>query len=241
MRTLAGSARASVVPGQPSLNGSEEGGSSMERARVNRVELEYDVRGSGEAVVLIHGGLLSDENTPLMNEPALTERYRVINYHRRGFAGSEHPPGKPTIEDQAADCHALLQHLRVPRAHVVGHSLGGVIAIQVAFSHPESVHTLALMEPALMGAIAKTQQSADAQASQQKFLEGMARVNEIYAAGDRRGALLAFLQTRAGEAFRDVLNFLQTTGEFEAAVRDADTFLQVEMPASYRWEFESQT
>ncbi len=212
----------------------------MQRARVNDVELEYDVQGSGEPVIFLHGGLLADENTPLMKQRALTDHYRVINYHRRGFAGSEHPPGKATIEDQAADCHALLQHLGVARAHVVGHSLGGVIAIQLAYSRPESVHTLALMEPALMGAIAKAQQSADAQASQQKFQEGMAKVNEIYATGDKRGALQAFLQTRAGEAFRDVLDFLLKTGEFESAVKDADTFLQVEMPASYRWEFSPQ-
>src|ERR1700730_2048336 len=131
----------------------------MQRARVNDVELEYDVQGSGEPVIFLHGGLLADENTPLMKQRALTDHYRVINYHRRGFAGSEHPPGKATIEDQAADCHALLQHLGVARAHVVGHSLGGVIAIQLAYSRPESVHTLALMKPALMGAIAKTQRS----------------------------------------------------------------------------------
>jgi 3-oxoadipate enol-lactonase len=48
------------------------------------------------------------------------------------------------------------------------------------------------------------------------------------------------LLTRAGEAFRDVLNFLLKTGEFETAVKDADTFLQVEMPAAYRWEFSPQ-
>jgi pimeloyl-ACP methyl ester carboxylesterase len=209
----------------------------MKRARVNGVELEYEVQGSGEPVILLHGGLLADENTPLMSQPALTGRYRVINYHRRGFAGSERPSGKATIEDQAADCQALMQHLGVRRAHVVGHSLGGVIAIQLAYANPASVHSLALMEPALMGSIAKSQHSADAEASQQKFREGMAKVNEIYASGDKRGALQAFLQTRAGEAFRDVLDFLLKSGEFETAVRDADTFLQVEMPASYRWEF----
>lgn len=212
----------------------------MQHAKVNGVDLEYDVRGSGEPVIFLHGGLLADENTPLMSQPALTDHYRLINYHRRGFAGSEHPPGKATIEDQAADCYALMQHLGVARAHVMGHSLGGVIAIQLAYSHPGSVHTLSLMEPALMGAIAKTQQGGDAQAAQQKFLEGMAKVNEVYATGDKRGALQAFLQTRAGEAFRDVLDFLLKTGEFEMAVKDADTFLQVEMPASYRWEFSAE-
>jgi len=210
----------------------------MERARVNGVELEYEVRGSGEPVLLLHGGLLADENSPLLNEPALTASYQVINYHRRGFAGSEHPDGRAQIGDQVADARALLAELGVERTHVVGHSLGGVIGVQLALDQPDLVHSLVLLEPALMGAIAKSQAGPEAAAkSQQEFREGMARVNEIFETGDRRGALQAFLETRAGGAFREVLDWLTTTGEFDQAVRDADTFLQVEMPAAYAWSF----
>ncbi|MBA3262089.1 MAG: alpha/beta hydrolase [Thermoleophilaceae bacterium] len=210
----------------------------MERARVNGVELEYEVAGSGEPVLLLHGGLLADENGPLLGQPALTDSYRVINYHRRGFAGSEHPDGKAQIADQVADARALLDELGVERTHVVGHSLGGVIGLQLALDHPEMVHTLALLEPALMGAIAKSLAGPEAAAkSQEDFRAGMAHVNEIFETGDRRGALQAFLETRAGGAFREVLDWLTTTGEFDQAVRDADTFLQVEMPAAYAWNF----
>lgn len=214
-------------------------GYMMERARVNGVELEYEVRGSGEPVILLHGGLLADENKPLAKEPALTDRYRVINYHRRGFAGSEKPPGRAQIADQVADCRALLAHLGVEKVHVVGHSLGGVIGMQLAIDAPETVHTLLLMEPAIMGAIAKAEAAGRPEAvqSQQQFRAGMARVQEIYEGGDARGALQAFLETRAGDAFRDVLNFLTQTGEFEQAVQDAGTFLTVEMPAAYAWNF----
>lgn len=210
----------------------------MERARVNGIELEYEVRGSGEPLLLLHGGLLADENTPLLNEPALTDKYRVINYHRRGFADSDHPSGQAKIEDQVADATALLAKLGVERTHVVGHSLGGVIGIQLALDHPDAVHTLILLEPALMGAIAKSMAPPEAAAkSQEEFREGMTRVNAIFETGDRRGALMAFLETRAGGAFREVLDWLTTTGEFEQAVRDAGTFLGVEMPAAYAWNF----
>jgi pimeloyl-ACP methyl ester carboxylesterase len=214
----------------------------MERARVNGVELEYEMRGSGEPVLLLHGGLLPDENTPLAKEPALTDTYMVINYHRRGFAGSERPPGRAQIGDQVADARALLEHLGVDRAHVVGHSLGGVIGVQLALDAPESVHSLALMEPALMSAIAKVEGAGrpEAAQNQQQFMAGMQRVQQIYETGDKRAALMAFLETRAGEAFRDVLNWLQTTGEFDQAVKDADTFLLVEMPAAYAWTFTPQ-
>jgi pimeloyl-ACP methyl ester carboxylesterase len=215
--------------------------SDWERAEVRGIELEYQVRGEGEPVVLIHGGLLADENTPLLDQSALTDHYRVINYHRRGFAGSSHPEGKAKIDDQVADCKALLEQLGVGKTHVVGHSLGGTIAIQLALDNPELVHTLVLMEPAVMAAFAKAQASPEeAKASQEQFMEGMRKVGEIYESGDRRGALLAFLETRAGQAFRGVLDWLTTTGEFDQAVRDADTFLQVEMPAAYAWSFTPQ-
>src|SRR5947209_351927 len=117
----------------------------MERASVNGLELEYEVKGSGEPVVFLHGGLLADENTPMIKERTLTDHYKVINYHRRGFAGSSHPQAKASIEDQVADCKALLDYLGVKKAHVVGHSLGGVIGIQLAIDAPEKVYTLSLM------------------------------------------------------------------------------------------------
>lgn len=210
----------------------------MERATVNGVELEYEVAGDGEPVLLLHGGLLADENTSLVREPALTDRYKVINYHRRGFAGSEHPDGQAQISDQVADARALLAELGVERVHVIGHSLGGVIGVQLTLDDPEKVQSLALLEPALMGAIAKSQAGPEAaEKSQQEFREGMKKVNEIFETGDRRAALTAFLETRAGGAFREVLDWLTETGEFDQAVRDADTFLQVEMPAAYAWSF----
>jgi len=212
---------------------------AMDRARVNGAELEYELRGTGEAIVLIHGGLLADENAPLAREPALTARYKVINYHRRGFAGSTKNGQPASIEDQAADTRGLLGRLGVEKTHVVGHSLGGVIAIQVALDEPQRVQSLALMEPALMGAIAKAQaaHNPDAIESQKQFMAGMRKVNELARQGEKRAALLAFLETRAASAFRGVLDFLTKTGEFDQAVEDADTFLNIEMPAAYQWNF----
>jgi pimeloyl-ACP methyl ester carboxylesterase len=211
----------------------------MERAKVNGIELEYEIYGSGEPVVLLHGGLLPDENRPMAKEPGLTDHFKVINYHRRGFAGSSKPEGRAQIGDQVADCRALLAHFGVEKVHVVGHSLGGVIGMQLALDAPEMVQTLVLMEPAIMGAVAKAEAAGRPEAveSQKQFRAGMERVQQIYASGDARGALTAFLETRAGDAFREVLDFLTETGEFEQAVRDAGTFLNVEMPAAYAWNF----
>ena len=67
----------------------------MNRVRIDGRELEYEVRGAGEPVVLVHGSHIADAFAPLLAEPTLTERYRLILYHRRGFAGSTHPDGPP--------------------------------------------------------------------------------------------------------------------------------------------------
>jgi pimeloyl-ACP methyl ester carboxylesterase len=79
--------------------------------------------GDGHAayVVLVHGSLIAGAFAPLRAEPALTERHRLVMYHRRGFAGSTHPDGPLPIAQQAADCRAFMRHLGVQCAHIVGH------------------------------------------------------------------------------------------------------------------------
>ena len=99
----------------------------MQRASVNGVELEYEVTGSGEAVLFI-SPVLADGFMPLVREPALVDRYQLIRYHKRGWVGSTHTPPPVSVADHAADAAAILDHLAVPRAHVAGHSSGATSA-----------------------------------------------------------------------------------------------------------------
>ena len=122
----------------------------MQRARVDGAELEFEITGTGEPVLLIHGALIAEAFAPLCAEPTLNSRYQLVRYHRRGYAGSSPVPAQFSIEQQAADSRALLRELGIERAHVVGHSGGGVIALQVALAYPEVVHSLVLLEPALL-------------------------------------------------------------------------------------------
>ena len=62
----------------------------MDHAKVNGVELEFEVVGSGEPMLLIHGAHIADALQPLVAEPAL-ERFQRIRYHRRGLGGSTCP------------------------------------------------------------------------------------------------------------------------------------------------------
>ncbi|MBI2911248.1 MAG: alpha/beta hydrolase, partial [Chloroflexi bacterium] len=96
----------------------------MEQAALGGVTLEYEVSGTGEPVVLIHGALIADTFRSLLAEPSMAGRCPLITYHRRGYAGSSHTAGPVSVGQQASDCRALLRHLGVERAHVVGHSYG---------------------------------------------------------------------------------------------------------------------
>src|SRR5215203_1998821 len=91
----------------------------MERATLNEVELEYEVRGAGEPVLLIDM-LIADCFVPLLPEPALAHGYQLNRYHKRGWVGSTHTPPPVSIGEHAADAAALLEDLGVRRAHIEG-------------------------------------------------------------------------------------------------------------------------
>ena len=76
----------------------------MESAKVNGVELEYEVVGSGEPVLLI-SPVLADGFLPLLSEPTLADCYQLIRYHKRGWVGSTHtpPPDRPEVPPYFAD------------------------------------------------------------------------------------------------------------------------------------------
>src|SRR5690348_4896401 len=121
---------------------------------INGAHLEIRERGSGEPVVFVHGAM-GDECAAAVLEPALTNHYRVIDYHRRGYGASEIPDMSVPVAQQVEDLSAILRHLGVKKAHLVGQSYGGVILLQMALDHPEVVQSLALLEAALPSDFAK--------------------------------------------------------------------------------------
>jgi pimeloyl-ACP methyl ester carboxylesterase len=114
----------------------------MEKAKVNGIEMEYEVKGSGEPVLLISTGPIADSFLPFLSEKGLVERYRLIRYRQRGQAGSTHSPVPVSYAEHAADAAALLGRLGVRRAHVAGHSTGAVIAMQLAADQPRRLEII---------------------------------------------------------------------------------------------------
>jgi pimeloyl-ACP methyl ester carboxylesterase len=121
----------------------------MPHAQVDGIAIAYNESGAGDPVVFVHGAFIADAFRPLLDHSNLSNRYRLITYHRRGYGGSSRADGPIRCERQAADCQAVLQALQIARAHVVGHSFGGSIALQLALQAPELVGSLVLLEPAL--------------------------------------------------------------------------------------------
>jgi pimeloyl-ACP methyl ester carboxylesterase len=123
----------------------------MSRAILNGLTLAYESAGAGDPIVFIHGALIAEAFRPMLAETALTSEHRVLVYHRRGYGGSTHTTGVITVAQHAADCRALLKHHGIGRAHAVGHSYGGAVALQLALDSPELIESLALLEPAVFG------------------------------------------------------------------------------------------
>ena len=199
----------------------------MESVHVNGVELEYEVVGSGEPVLLIDM-LLADCFVPFLAEPALADRYQLIRYHKRGWVGSTHTPPPVSIADHAADAAALLDHLGIRHAHIFGHSTGGAIAAQVALDRPDLVHTLTLLEPTLISL-----------PGGQAFLKEAAPVFEAYAGGDHSGAFAMFVAAASGLDWATCRALLEERipGVVAQSIKDADTFFGIELPSLADWTF----
>jgi pimeloyl-ACP methyl ester carboxylesterase len=108
------------------------------------VELYYESHGEGEALVLIPGTGFAGNVWSPSQVPALSKSLRVIVFDPRGCGRSSAPDGIYTIEDMACDVAALLDHLDLASAHVLGHSMGGRIGIALALAYPARVRSLIL-------------------------------------------------------------------------------------------------
>jgi pimeloyl-ACP methyl ester carboxylesterase len=111
----------------------------MDSVQVGDGTLSAETRGSGEALLLVHGAMIADSYGLMLDQGDLTGSFQVITFHRRGFGGSTAAVADHTIADEAADALAVLDHYGIDSAHVVGHSYGGAVALRLAIDAPDRV------------------------------------------------------------------------------------------------------
>ncbi len=198
----------------------------MERLEVGGAVIEYEVHGDGEPVLLIPVSVVGDGlGRPLLGQPELASRFRLIHYHRRGYLGSTLGPDRLTIARQAGDAAALLAHLGVRRAHIAGHSMGGLIALQLALDAPQFPHSLALLEPSL----------PMVPSAKDNFGHLFPAVFEAYRSGNSRKAVEIFSERIFGPSWQSKIE-QSVPGGVEQGVKDFGTFIQ-ELGPMQEWQF----
>ena len=109
---------------------------TAQRVQVNGIELHYDVQGTGEPLIMLHGfGMCGAMWTPVAQE--LARRYRVISVDMRGHGRSTNPSNKFSHPQSAEDIRALMDSLGIKQARAIGFSSGGMTLLRLATKYPD--------------------------------------------------------------------------------------------------------
>jgi 2-(acetamidomethylene)succinate hydrolase len=154
------------------------------------VELAYDERGAGRAVVLVHGTATA-RTVWRETVERLGDGVRTIAYDRRAYgdSGAPEPYGGTTVGEQADDLAALIEALEAAPAVVCGHELGALACLDVAARHAPLVAGMVLIEPPMLWLVAA---GTDAVAELREAVAGAARDEGA------AGAVRAYLETAGG-------------------------------------------
>ncbi len=194
----------------------------MDRFDFDDVELSYEVRDGGEPVVFVHAAPFVSWYGPLL---AQLPGFATLTYRRQLRKPDDGPYRPLTVAEDAAICMKLLDHVGWTQAHVVGHSYGCLVALQLALDVPDRVASVALLEPAARGVSGSAQVAAALQP-----------IFTAYRSGDVEGAVDRFLRHVCGDGYRADLD-RGVPGAFDEALAHADLFFQAEMAAVRDWSF----
>jgi pimeloyl-ACP methyl ester carboxylesterase len=125
----------------------------MPHARINGADLFYEEAGAGEPIIFHHGYTGSHDSWPGV-VARLKDRYHCIMMDARGAGDSSHPADGYTMAQYALDIVGMADHLGLRRFTYVGHSMGGVIGMQLGLEHADRLDRLVLVAPAPADGIA---------------------------------------------------------------------------------------
>jgi len=197
--------------------------------RVNGVELHYISAGSGEPVILLHGGQGDYRSwEPQMAE--LSRYYHVISYSRRYNFPNQNPQTATdhSAKTEAADLKAFIKALRLKRVNLVGTSMGAATALTFAIDNPGMVRRLIIAEPPI---IAWAQRFPEGDALYEDFMQRIQDpATAAFAAGDDEGAMRFFVDGFATPGRFDALppevrlGVMQNAAFFKMMARSRDPY-----------------
>ncbi len=122
----------------------------MPYALLDGVRIYYEVTGGGHPVIFLHGQSV-DRREWQFQVDALSKVYTVVLYDHRGHGNSDAPETGYTVQHYTKDLRALVRELGMTKPSIVGHSMGGNIAMDYALTHPDAITTLTLVNSGLDG------------------------------------------------------------------------------------------
>lgn len=176
--------------------------------------------GSGDPVVLAHASMGANWFAPVAHH---LPGYRVIRTHRAGYGLSQDLSLELTVADHARHLAEVMRAQGIAEAHVVGHSSGGNIALQLAASNPDLVRSLVLLEPAVVAPGEPRSQAMDTATAAARN-------------GNWDLAFDTFLGSVMNPGYRGLLERVLGAGGLADSIRSGEYFFKYEMVALFHWD-----
>jgi pimeloyl-ACP methyl ester carboxylesterase len=116
---------------------------SMSIAKVNGINIDYSIRGQGEPLVMIMG-FAAGQSAWMRQVSVFQKQFKIITFDNRGVGKSDKPQGPYSPRIMAEDTVQLMNYLKINQAHIMGVSMGGLIAQEIAINYPDRVRKLIL-------------------------------------------------------------------------------------------------
>ncbi|MGQ0573900.1 MAG: alpha/beta fold hydrolase [Pseudonocardia sp.] len=202
----------------------------LQRLDVGEATIEFTDRGNGEPVLMIHAGVFAAWFPTVSADPAMQALRRVAPV-RAGYDSTAPAPCRHlTLADHAGHCAAVLDGLGIGQAHVLAHSSGSLIGLQLAADRPDLVRSLVLVEPAAALSLLPPEVAAG-------FGQFVRSVMDTAAAGDLATAFDTFMLRACAEDYHSVLVDALGLDGVAQAERDCGFFFRDEGPAVLEWSF----
>jgi pimeloyl-ACP methyl ester carboxylesterase len=206
--------------------------SSSQQIELHGHPVTYRRVGDGPVVVLIHG-ITSSSRTWRAIMPALAERYTVIAPDLLGHGTSAKPRGDYSLGAYASGIRDLLVALEIPRATVVGHSLGGGVAMQFAYQFPERIERLVLVDSGgLGGEVSLVLRAATLPGAE--YVLPLLASSPLRGAGAALGSVLGRVGVHASADVRGLAEGFESLGDGDARRAFLHTARSVIDPAGQR-------